>query len=83
MHTVLFNMLMWSSLRLTPTRNTALETQVGLLRHHQKWYLIRYLMVKVASFPGLPRFYCPFRFTIIHAGRRPAKNGEGLGAFIT
>ena len=37
----------------------------------------------VASFPGLPRFYLPFAFTIIHRSRRPAKNWEGLEAFIT
>ena len=37
----------------------------------------------VASFPGLPSFYLPFAFTIIHGSERPAKNGEGLGAFIT
>ena len=34
MSTVLFNMLMRSSLRLPSIRNTALETQVGLLRYH-------------------------------------------------
>ena len=36
----------------------------------------------VASFPDLPCFYLPFAFTIIHGSRRPAKNGEGLRAFI-
>ena len=35
-----------------------------------------------ASFPGLPRSYLLFAFTIIHGSRRAAKNGEGLGAFI-
>ena len=34
-------------------------------------------------FPGLPCFYLPFAFTIIHRIRRPAKNWEGLGVFIT
>ena len=38
---------------------------------------------KVASFPGLSHFYLLFAFTIIHGSRRLAKNGEGLGAFIT
>ena len=28
--------------------------------------------------PGLPHFYLPFAFTIIHWSRRPAKNREGL-----
>ena len=37
----------------------------------------------LASFPGLPCFYLPFAFTIIHWGGRSVKNGEGLGAFIT
>ena len=37
----------------------------------------------LVSFPGLPSFYLLFVFTIIHGSRRPAKNGEGLGAFIT
>ena len=36
----------------------------------------------LASFPGLPRFYLPFAFTI-HGSGRSEKNGEGLGAFIT
>ena len=31
----------------------------------------------LASFPGLPRFYLPFAFTIIHQSGRPVKNGEG------
>ena len=34
-------------------------------------------------FFSLPCFYLPFAFTIIHGSRRPANNGEGLGAFIT
>ena len=38
---------------------------------------------KLASFPGLPRFYLPSVFTIIHGSRRSVKNREGLGAFIT
>ena len=42
------------------------------------WYCMA-----VASFPGLPHFYLPFVFTIIHGSGRPAKNGERLGAFIT
>ena len=33
--------------------------------------------------PRPPPFYLPFAFTIIHGSGRPAKNGEGLGAFIT
>ena len=37
----------------------------------------------LASSPGLPCFYLPFAFTIIHRSRRQAKNGEGLGTFIT
>ena len=32
----------------------------------------------IASFPGLPRFYLRFAFTIIHGSGRSAKNGEGL-----
>ena len=36
----------------------------------------------LASFPGLPCFYLPFAFTITHGSGRPAKNGEGLGAFM-
>ena len=39
--------------------------------------------VTVASFPGLPHFYLPFAFTLIHGSGSSAKNGEGLGAFIT
>ena len=34
-------------------------------------------------FFSLPCFYLPFAFTIMHGSRRPANNGEGLGAFIT
>ena len=36
----------------------------------------------VALVPGLPRFYLPFEFTIIHGSGRLAKKktGEGLGA---
>ena len=30
----------------------------------------------VASFPGLPHFYRPFAFTIIHRSGRPAKMGK-------
>ena len=41
------------------------------------------LQYVVSSFPGLPYFYFPFVLTIIHGSRRLAKNGEGLGAFIT
>ena len=37
----------------------------------------------LVSFPGLPRFYLLFAFTIIHGSGRPAKNGKGLGAFIS
>ena len=29
-----------------------------------------------ASFPGLPRFYLPFAFTIIHGSRRPGRPGN-------
>ena len=32
--------------------------------------------------PRPPPFYLPFAFTIIHGNGMPAKNGEGLGAFI-
>ena len=42
-----------------------------------------YSMLLVASFPGLPRFYFPFAFTIIPGSGSLAKNKEGLGAFIT
>ena len=37
----------------------------------------------ITSFPGLPHSYLPFVFTIIHVSRTAAKNGKGLGAFIT
>ena len=37
----------------------------------------------LALFPSLPRFYLQFVFIIIHRSGRPAKNTEGLGAFIT
>ena len=30
----------------------------------------------VASFPGLPRFYLPFAFTIIHGGGTPGRPGS-------
>ena len=40
-------------------------------------------LVMIVLFPGLPRFYLPFVFTIIHRSGRLAKNREGLGAFIT
>ena len=36
-------------------------------------------VVTLASF----QFYLPFAFIIIHGSGRPAKNGEGVGAFIT
>ena len=36
------------------------------------------LECNLASFPGLPRFYLLFLFTI-----RPAKNRKDLGAFVT
>ena len=39
--------------------------------------------VTVASFPGLPPFLPSFAFTLIHGSGSSAKNGEGLGAFIT
>ena len=36
-------------------------------------YLISELPLKnLASFPGLPRFYPPFAFTIMHRSGRPA-----------
>ena len=31
----------------------------------------------LASFPGLPQFYLPFMFTIMHGSGGPAKNEEG------
>ena len=40
------------------------------------------LECNLASFLGLPRFYLLFLFTIILGNGRPAKNEEGLGAFI-
>ena len=50
------------------------------------WNNVRYTGTAahvVPSFPCLPHFYLPFAFIIIHGSGRPAKNGEGLGAFIT
>ena len=38
---------------------------------------------QLASSQSSPVFYLPFVFTIIHRSGRLAKNGEGLGAFIT
>ena len=38
---------------------------------------------RLSLVPRAPPFYLPFAFTIIHGSVRPAKNGEGLGAFIT
>ena len=35
----------------------------------------------VASFPGLPHFYLPFAFTILHGSGRPAKNKMGKKRF--
>ena len=32
-----------------------------------------FMYEKIASFSGLPHFYLPFAFTIIHGSRRPAR----------
>ena len=44
--------------------------------------MILTVSIYLALFPGLLCFYLLFVFTIIHESRRPAKNREGLGAFI-
>ena len=62
-------------------------------QHHKNMYHGFYRMPYTLGLIGLyyiaslvprpPPFYLPFAFTIIHGSERPAKNGEGLGAFIT
>ena len=39
--------------------------------------------LSLSSFPGLPCLYLLFEFIVIHGNGRVAKNGEGLGTFIT
>ena len=74
--------------------HTGLKCSVGMLqqltfpyvcKNHKGFYRESIRAIKpskLASFPGLTCFYLPFVFTIIHGSGRPAKNGEGLRAFL-
>ena len=80
----LLSISFWGHMYRRQTENEFLETAFSATdqtcekeKRRANWSTAKWVLT------GLPSFYLPFGFTIIHRSGRLAKNREGQGAFIT